>query len=291
MQSISDHFPELAEKIKLAVLEGGRMALAAQSGVSNIGKTAEHLSQDTPEMLQRRSAKTLLDEQVQEIVLRAVIDAGAAEYLFLDAEEDTPLVRSFVNQDASVSLVIDPIDGTLEYLRGESGYSVCAGLFESGKARAVLVYFPSRRKLYSMEPDGISYETTYSDAGEVIERKELSIPVGTPQNVIYRNGRVTGSVVEKLTEAGYSTCDEANAEGVWSAAILKCAAGKYDACIFHTPQMRDILLAVICANVPGGLITDWEGRPIMWARGGRIPRVMFSVGVPTEKIIVCLKEE
>ena len=58
--------------------------------------------------------------------------------------------------DATVR-VIDPIDGTYEYLNGCDSYSVCLGVVENGKISMAIVYFPARDMLYFIGTDGQSY--------------------------------------------------------------------------------------------------------------------------------------
>lgn len=279
----------LISEMKKAMLGGGELALSAQGNVKNIGKKIETLEKDTLETAQRRAAQTVIDGQVQELILQTVVRMGESHDFFLDAEEETPSVKLFTNRKSRTSLVIDPIDGTFEYLQGRDGYSICVGLLEDGAILTAIVYFPARRCLYAIEADGRSLVTIYDDALRIKEIKELRGSRALQQNVIYRNKRVADDVAECLARHGYTVHDDAGAESIWSEAILKCLGGGYAACIFHTPQIRDVLLGAILANMPNGYATDWNGKPLVWPKSGRVPRVMFGIGAPPEKILACLK--
>ena len=60
----------------------------------------------------------------------------------LNVEEDTPTAREFSGADPATSVIIDPIDGTLRYLRGDGPYAILVGLEREGRVEAALVGLP-----------------------------------------------------------------------------------------------------------------------------------------------------
>jgi 3'(2'), 5'-bisphosphate nucleotidase len=58
--------------------------------------------------------------------------------------------------------LVDPIDGTKDFIRGEDGYSVMIGLVIAGKPTVGVVYQPAIDRLYHGTPDG-AYVTYQGD--------------------------------------------------------------------------------------------------------------------------------
>src|ERR1043166_4660196 len=96
------------EKMCLVVRQGGIVAKSFQGKVQNESKQAETMSPNESERQKAlRSAKTLIDEVVQEIILTAVLEAFGADLVMLDAEEETALKRLFPAEGKDNSVVID----------------------------------------------------------------------------------------------------------------------------------------------------------------------------------------
>jgi fructose-1,6-bisphosphatase/inositol monophosphatase family enzyme len=57
-------------------------------------------------------------------------------------EEDTPTAELFADNRSSELVVIDPIDGTARYLRGDGPYAILVGLEREGRVEAALVAVP-----------------------------------------------------------------------------------------------------------------------------------------------------
>lgn len=66
-------------------------------------------------------------------------------------------------------------------------------------------------------------------------------------------------------------------------------SGNYYACIFHTPQIRDVLIGAIIEHIPGGYAIDWEGKKLIWTNGGRLKNAIFGFNTPPKEILSCLR--
>lgn len=113
-----------------------RQAMAAvrwlEGRVRNRPKATEH----TPE----KAALTDGDCVSQEILLVAL--RACHPDVSLDVEEDTPSAMAFSSNESDYTAVIDPIDGTLRYLRGDGPYAVIVGLEHQGRVVASLIGIP-----------------------------------------------------------------------------------------------------------------------------------------------------
>jgi hypothetical protein len=87
-----------------------------------------------------KAALTDADCVAQEILLVAL--RQFYPHVALEGEEDTPTAAFFAGNESPDTVVIDPIDGTLRYLRGDGHYAVLVGLEHRGRAQASLVAIP-----------------------------------------------------------------------------------------------------------------------------------------------------
>ena len=265
-------------RMSKAVLEVGQLARENQGKVKNIGKIAEKMPGDSEKQSRDRSTKTIIDEQVQEILLQAAIDVLDPQAISLDAEEDTPLVKLFSKKSHPTSLVLDPIDGTFEYLGGKDSYSICVALVEKGNIKISIVYFPSRDDFYFLSSNSKSYLVNNAIKKGL---KNVKLIKGTKakNKTIYKNNRTPESVVKKLKEKGYQVFDDTHKAIGVADVLVGIMNGEILAYLAYTRQMRDMLLGPIVAGA-GGYAVDWGGKQLAWPQGGRVPRAMFGVGNP-----------
>jgi fructose-1,6-bisphosphatase/inositol monophosphatase family enzyme len=262
-----------------AVLKAGAYAVAAQGKVKNIGKTGtEKLATDSDYIRRQREAKTVVDEEVQERLLLAAHTALKGAPVRLDVEEVTVSKTLFPSRDAALTLVIDPIDGTLEYTEGKDDYSICLALIFKGEIRTAIVYFPRKGDLYLVGADGVSY-LCKCESGKIVHKARLVRPVGADNNVICFNSRFPKHSVDILAK-NFTPLSVSTAALTWHIAFVRCIAGEYRAMMLVTPQIRDVLLGAVIEHMPGGYATDFSGNKLKWPDGGRIPEAVFGFGDP-----------
>ena len=206
---------------------------------------------------------------------KAVLKVIDPQNILLDAEELTKTTQLFSNKNAKLALVIDPIDGTLEYIEGKDHYSICLALVSKGKIIIALVYFPASRELYYIDIDSKSYYKVFSKNLKAKKKIKLNTPSIINKFKIYQNNRVDKKITNKLKKK-YSVESDIDNKTVWSEALIDCISGNYYACIFHTPQIRDVLIGAIIEHMPGGYAIDWNGKKLIWENGGRLKNAIFG---------------
>ena len=65
----------------------------------------------------------------------------------IEAEEDTPTVAAFAGNRSDDFVVVDPIDGTLRYVRRDGLYSIIVGLERQGRPEAAVIAVPQEEIL------------------------------------------------------------------------------------------------------------------------------------------------
>jgi myo-inositol-1(or 4)-monophosphatase len=122
-------------------------SLIFYGNVADLGKAADTTLRGSRAQL-ASGVLTALDTALQDIILTVVLQYFPQVRLI--AEEDTPLKRRFRgNRDAAYAVILDPIDGTFHYQRGDASYHICVGLAHDGVMQAAIVARPDENKIFS----------------------------------------------------------------------------------------------------------------------------------------------
>ena len=257
-------------RLAATVKDAGALALQKQGGVENVGKEEVGAANESERLKAMRRAKTIIDEQVQEMLLGTAAECWG-DNVVIDAEEQTSSLSRFPKREGTRSLIIDPIDGTLEYLEGHDSYSVCIALIESGTLSFALVYFPARDIAYGVAPDGRSYEYPSFATKELSDARRAVLPPHAPR-IVYKTRRVPEEFERRFTEAGFEVRGWDNyVQGLM--AVFNGEAAGYLAC---EPQIRDVLIGPVIGTAQGGFMCGWRGEKITWPRSGRLAAGFFG---------------
>jgi fructose-1,6-bisphosphatase/inositol monophosphatase family enzyme len=179
---------EFVEALLPAFREAASLARHLEGRVENNPKMGE--------VTEVKQALTAADTEVQQIILRAL--ESQFPFVALAAEEDTPLVERFGDNQEQL-VVIDPIDGTLlSYLRGDGPYSVLVGLVVRGQYRAALVALPR---------EGLFFDAFENGGARVARPRGSRRParVSRGGNRILLSNGTPASVDEFLQKRGFET--------------------------------------------------------------------------------------
>lgn len=208
--------------------------------VSNLGKPNQQTA--------AKAALTFGDCVSQEILLTAL--RAAFPSVVVEAEEDTPGVRAFEGNVSMYTACIDPIDGTLRYLRGDGLYAVIVGLEREGRAEAAVVAIPQ---------EGCVIRGVRGEGAEVAREGEPFRPVrlepgGT--RVLLSAG-VDAGMAERLRARGFATSLAAGG-AIGLAPLLD---GTFGAVRISEPQglSKRAWLASLPLLEAGGVVETLEG--------------------------------
>jgi fructose-1,6-bisphosphatase/inositol monophosphatase family enzyme len=231
------------DRMSLAALQAGAVALQFRGKVGNIGKEVGHAYDE----LHRIAAAALSDVDLaaQEILLHA-LDAYYP-FVRVEPEEDTPLVARFASNESAYTVVLDPIDGTLNYLTCEGQFAVALGLLCGDRFDAVVVYFPLLGELYrASRGDGVAVVTT-ANARERDPRHRVVFHGTSTPEVALRNLERAGY------EPEYSRCSMVDST------VLATRLGR--ASVYDLrPSIRRCIGMLVSAE-SGGYLCDLSGRP------------------------------
>jgi 3'(2'), 5'-bisphosphate nucleotidase len=203
----------------------------------------------------------------------------AAEAILLEALKSlAPLIPIVSEEDAgdrskplpSRFFLVDPLDGTKEFIQKRTDFTVNVALIEDCIPRFGLVYAPARKLLAVTVGNGKAVEavlepsTTGADLGK-LERHELRVRIPSPKGLV---AVVSRSHLDPETESFLSGLKIAS----WSDAgsslkFLLVASGQADVYPRFGPTMEwDIAAGDAVLRAAGGRVVDGSGQPFRYGK-------------------------
>lgn len=256
-----------------ASIQAGVVALAMQQDIVNEGKQIEKLEGEQQRHYDMREAKTKVDVMVQDMLLTALREYRLE--LTLDAEEESRFLSAYPNSEAPYSFVIDPIDGTLEYIQQKDSYSICSAIILHHEIVAAVVYFPAVDIAYTYDP---TYQARRFHPASYLgftQGEALCATCEQVPNIVYKNDRVQSAWLTRFEEAGLQIIDDATCN--CPQALIKCLEKKALCYVSDTRNIRDILMGAILSKTLEGAAFDEEGSPLTWPAKGRLPFGIFTM--------------
>ncbi len=153
--------------------------------------------------------------------------------------------------------VIDPLDGTSNYLRGFPHYCVSIALVENGEPTDAVIFDPLRNDLFTASR-GAGAQLNERKI-RVAERKDLAgtvICTGFPPRERARAGAQLECVRELLVQA-----EDVRRTGSAALDLAYVACGRLDAYFEAGVKDWDIAAGVLLVREAGGRICDFRGAP------------------------------
>lgn len=267
----------LYQRLYEATRQAGIVAQMLQKDIVNEGKEVLKTKGEDAYHLAMRQAKTRADEIVQELLLSSLLPEYK-EILSVDAEEETTLLNEYTNTSYAYTLVLDPIDGTLDYLHQKDTYSICSAILHANDMKMALVYFPARKKAYGY-CEGMGtfiyhdpIQTPWNQ-GEVLDIQ----PHPCKPNIIYKNSRLSKAIVSQLEAKGFMVMDDQHNHMGCPDAIIECLYGRGLAYFSDTRNIRDILMGAILGKMNKGHFFDYKGNETTWQSHGRQKEIVFTI--------------
>lgn len=224
----------------------------------------------------RRSFRTTLAVEEKtgkvDVVTAADREAQAAVIARLEERFDDPTVvgeedgQAAAIPDTGRVWIVDPIDGTNNFVRGNRVWATSVACLVDGEPRAAATLLPATGDRYVGTPDGV---TRNGLPVSVSDRDDpagflVSVPLSWSDDRRDEFAAILGTVARQYGELRRA--------GSAQAALAAVAAGETDAALtnVHAPAWDTVAGAAMVAWA-GGTVTDPEGRP--WRHDRRGPVV------------------
>jgi myo-inositol-1(or 4)-monophosphatase len=205
---------------------------------------------------------TQADLASQQVIQEIVMDAFP-DHLFLgeeDAAVDSGAPQADLNSD-SWCWVVDPLDGTVNYVHGLQSFAVSVALMQGGQPRVGVVYDPLFDECFSAEQgQGAEVNGTVLKASDCQLFEQAVVVASFPPNV-QRGAPEIEQFIEILHQSQ-------TLRRLGSAALNLCylAAGRLDAYWATSPKAWDIAAGVLIAQEAGAVVSDLAGLSLDWEK-------------------------
>ena len=213
-----------------------------------------------------KRTETLLVEELQK---------ARPGYCFL-TEEHGPID----GPDKTHRFIIDPIDGTLNFMHGIPHFALSIGLERDGQLVSGVVYNPVTDEMYTAEKGGGAYLN--DKRLRVAARKKMNevvLATGIPFL-----GRPGHDVFNKELTAVMATVAGVRRFGAASLDLAYVAAGRFDGYWERGLNSWDVAAGILLVREAGGMVTDLNGGTDM-LHGGHILAANEHLHAPVLKLL------
>ena len=233
--------------IKAVAIKAGKLALKHQADLSDLSIKEKQVGDFVSQA----------DLECEELIKKE-LNKEFAGFSFLGEETGEE------KTDSEYLWIVDPIDGTSNFLKGMKSFGCAICLQEKGETIVSVVYFPALDELYyaSRDKAGAFLEFTHSHNKEVV-KLDCSKPIELSQALISyglgaRTLDRTTSIMKKLCPISGGI----RSLGASSLDIIKVANGEFGAYIKSTTTDWDLYPAAYIAEKAGAGVYDIQGREI-----------------------------
>ena len=196
-----------------------------------------------------RSPVTDVDQAVQDFLMDAIARRFGDDAVISEETQSNPGRHASV-ATARRCWIIDPIDGTRNYVRKVPMFAVSVGLLSQGSPVVGWVYNPMTDQLYSASQGGGAwlddariYCSQTPPTGEVF----IGLPSGREEPL----PAVVHGWIDRMVQ---------RATGSTALNLALVAAGCFDAVFGNNCKLWDIAAGAIIVQEAGGRLTDHQGR-------------------------------
>lgn len=198
-------------------------------------------------------------ERVQQILTQAFPD-----HAFLG--EETPLAaRGELLSSKKPLWVVDPLDGTTNYVHRNPCYAVSIGLVQAGKPLVGVIYDPSRDELFSaLAGSGAALNREPIQVTQVSSLSEALIAMGFPADWrtdprISSTWNWFGHRSQGMRRTGSSALN-----------LAYLGAGRFDGFVAFQQWPWDVAAGMLIVEEAGGTVSQADGQPYDVLRGSLI---------------------
>lgn len=169
------------------------------------------------------------------------------------------------NARAEYEWIIDPLDGTTNYLHGHPQYAISMALLHKGQPQEALVFAPERNDLYmASRGQGALLNDRRIRVSNRIDLNQCLIGTGFPvvdQSMMDSYLAILRAFLERTAGA--------RREGAAALDLCALACGRFDGFFEFNLKPWDIAAGALIAREAGAIVTDMQGEQ-SWLETGNI---------------------
>lgn len=256
----------MVARLRGALYRSGRAAQALRGRVA-----AEDKAPDSAH--QQSTAVSVADRLCQELLILEALEVAPGIEVYSEELTACPptIAALFSGNRHRYALILDPIDGTDDYLGGRATYAHMAGLLdqETGAMAAALIYFPEAMRL-TFAVRGMGAYVCEGLWGA--PRRLVSTP---PQRTVGDVKRLVPSDRDAFARLGVTVVPAESASAAHE--LLRVARGELGAMVMRHFHGHDMAIPGLIIEEQGGAVLGGRGRPVRWDKEmPRLPLVVLS---------------
>ena len=201
----------------------------------------------------RADLVTEADLAAQEVVRETILEAFPDHALL--GEEDPP-DRQDPGRQGAFCWIVDPLDGTTNYVHGVPFFSVSLALEHRGELLAGAIYDPISEECFASERGGGAFLNGRPiRVSGVLTLADALVAAGFP-------AAVTGDAPDlRLFNEIVLVCQAVRRTGSASLNLAYVAAGRLDALWSYATKVWDVAAGRLLIQEAGGVVTAFNGKP------------------------------
>lgn len=247
---------------------------AARRAASIINRATFDLDKITVTPKKQNDFVTEIDKAAEEAIIEVLLTAYPSHAVL--AEESGPSAN--LNDESENVWIIDPLDGTTNFIHGFPQYAVSIALQQKGVITQAVIYDPVRNDLF----------TASKGSGAFLNNKRLRVSkadrlskalIGTGFVGGDRDPEVLKNFL-KMFEVMTMNCHGLRRPGAASLDLANVAAGRYDGFFEKGLNAWDIAAGALLITEAGGLVGDFSGESDYLEKGDIIagnPRIFAQM--------------
>ena len=178
---------------------------------------------------------------------------------------DIPIISEETSENKDNSKLkdfwlVDPIDGTYDYINNLEEFTINAGLIINNKPVAGLINAPAKKRMFYSYDKGKSFEFTNS---KTLNLSELAFKRTEPLNFISYSNKIKPEIQKIYQDLGVTE----NVKMKSSLKFCVVATGEFDGYVAEPRAYEwDIAAGHAILLSAGGSITDFEGNEILYGK-------------------------
>jgi fructose-1,6-bisphosphatase/inositol monophosphatase family enzyme len=256
--------------MRCALYQCGQVARALQGRVEREDKEPDSIHQMS-------TSVSVVDRLCQEILLLRAIELAPGLMLHSEEFEELPdSLRDLLGpSDARYALIVDPVDGTSDYLEGKSTYAHMLGILdrETGRMGCGMIYFPeTARLLLTVRQVGAFSATGFWGTPRPMTRPQPDQLPRTVEDV----KRLQPTDYQVFARLGFGVVPPESASAAHE--LTRVAEGELGAMAMRHFHGHDTAISSVILEELGGAVLDEHGKPVTYTlEMPRTPLIVSSL--------------
>lgn len=184
------------------------------------------------------------------------------------------------NPDAPYQWIVDPLDGTMNFVHGVPAFAVSIALWHQGKPLVGVIYDPCRRETFT----AIHRQGAWCNGRRIHVSRAASLAQGLLSTGFPSNFRVRPQPYLRWFAAFQSRCHGVRRIGSTAISLAYVACGRHDGFYEQDLWPWDLAAGVLLVREAGGRTSDFYGHPVRVEAG----QVVASNGLLHRQMLRCL---